>query len=54
MARNSILFIPFILFILSNSFRQSYAFSSLYNHTPQFCFTAHSLHSLALALNLAS
>ena len=32
MARNSILFIPFILFILSNSFRRSYALSEPHNH----------------------
>ncbi len=32
MASNSILFIPFILFILSNSFRRSYALPELHNH----------------------
>ncbi len=36
MARDSILFIPFILFILSNSFCPSYALSEPHNHTPQF------------------
>lgn len=51
MTRNSILF---ILFILSNFFRQSYALSLLHNHIPQFGFTAHSLRSLAVAPNVAS
>ncbi len=36
MANNSILFIPFILFILSNSFRRSYALSAPHNAKPQF------------------
>ncbi len=50
MASISILFIPFILFILSNSFRPSYALSELHNHIPQFGFSAHSLRSLELSL----
>ncbi len=54
MASNSILFIPFILFILSIPFRPSYALSELHNQIPQFGFTAHSLRSLAVAPNLAS
>ncbi len=36
MASNSILFISFILFILSNSLRLSYTLSEPHNHTPQF------------------
>ncbi|MCY2965632.1 MAG: hypothetical protein NT069_18715 [Planctomycetota bacterium] len=48
MANNSILFIPFILFILSNSFRLSDALSKLNNPILQFGFTAQSLRSLAV------
>ncbi len=54
MARNSILFIPFILFILLNFSCQSYELSKLHNNILQFGFTAPSLRSLAVAPNLAS